>query len=438
MKNLFYVISIVALLFSACTKEETPTVSQVVTINATIGSDTRIALGEVDEKKVSWSEGDIINLTINEVAYPFIWLEGTTFAYTGDAQLPVLEEDMLIQATYAPTYSTNQTGLKADVGRYMALSAEKSVTSEQSYGELSLNFSHETSVLKLTLSNADFKGKEVTDIMVKAGATVIASASETFMGDAESGSVVAYLAVQPGAMNNVTLHATCDGNTYTNSLSNNTLVAGKIYKIEKSLPYSYVDLGLSVKWATCNVGANSAEEAGDYFAWGETEPKDIYSYASYKYMATQYLTSLTKYCFNSEYGNEGFTDDLTTLLPEDDAATANLGSCWRMPTMEEITELFNNCSSMWTTINGVNGYLLTSEVEGYTDKSIFLPAAGFKDIEGIAYNTNKYGSYWSNMLYTEFNNPSQAIMLSISETLITFNLNVRTNGVSVRPVYIGN
>jgi hypothetical protein len=133
--------------------------------------------------------------------------------------------------------------------------------------------------------------------------------------------------------------------------------------------HEYVDLGLSVKWATCNVGATKPEEYGDYFAWGETTPKDAYDWSTYKWCNGGPSTQ-TKYCTNSSYGT---VDNKTTLDLSDDAACANWGGSWRMPTRAEQDELRNNCTWTWTTQNGVNGYKVT----GTNGNSIFLPAAGY-------------------------------------------------------------
>ena len=139
----------------------------------------------------------------------------------------------------------------------------------------------------------------------------------------------------------------------------------------------YVDLGLSVKWATFNVGATSPEDYGDYFAWGDTEPKENYNWATYKWCEGTDKT-MTKYCSDSNYGNNGFTDNKMELDLSDDAAHANWGGNWRMPTDAELTELREQCTWTWTTQDGVNGYKVTSKTSGYTDKSIFLPAAGYR------------------------------------------------------------
>ncbi|MBP3353720.1 MAG: hypothetical protein J6L02_03610 [Bacteroidales bacterium] len=161
--------------------------------------------------------------------------------------------------------------------------------------------------------------------------------------------------------------------------------------------HAYVDLGLSVKWATCNVGATSPEEYGDYFAWGETTPKTTYDWSTYKYCNGTY-DSMTKYCIDSEYGT---VDNKTTLELSDDAAHVNWGGSWRMPTKAEQDELRNtdNCIWTWTTQNGVNGYKVTSNKNG---NSIFLPAAGCRDSSDLYY-AGSYGYYWSSSL-----NPSDS------------------------------
>ena len=138
--------------------------------------------------------------------------------------------------------------------------------------------------------------------------------------------------------------------------------------------HEYVDLGLSVKWATCNVGASKPEEYGDYFAWGETQPKNTYDWSTYKWCNGSYDTQ-TKYCTKSSYGT---VDNKTQLELSDDAARANWGGSWRMPTDAEMTELREQCTWTWTTQNGVYGYKVTSKKSGYTNKSIFLPAAGYR------------------------------------------------------------
>ena len=137
-------------------------------------------------------------------------------------------------------------------------------------------------------------------------------------------------------------------------------------KVEK-----YVDLGLSVKWATCNLGAESPGEFGDYFAWGETKPKEIYDWSTYKYCEGRENT-LTKYCCHTENGK---VDDKIVLELADDAAYVNLGKKWRIPTAEEWTELMENCVVIPFVYEGVQGIKLKSKINS---NEIFIPCAGCK------------------------------------------------------------
>ena len=192
----------------------------------------------------------------------------------------------------------------------------------------------------------------------------------------------------------------------------------------KESVHEYVDLGLSVKWATCNVGATKPEEYGDYFAWGETQPKDYYSWSTYKCCNGSY-DSLTKYNTNSSYGT---VDNKTTLDLSDDAARANWGGSWRMPTDAELTELRELCTWTWTTQNGVNGYKVTSKKNG---NSIFLPAAGYRYDSSLSY-AGSYGDYWSSSLYT--GGPDGAWGVYFGSDNVLRSIYYRCFGQSVRPV----
>ncbi|MBR2155289.1 MAG: hypothetical protein IJ901_11875 [Bacteroidaceae bacterium] len=187
--------------------------------------------------------------------------------------------------------------------------------------------------------------------------------------------------------------------------------------------YEAVDLGLSVKWATMNVGANSPEEYGDYFAWGETSPKDTYSWETYKWCKGSQYT-LTKYCSNSSYGT---VDNKTVLDPEDDAAQANWGGTWRMPTDEEYEELVDNCTWIWTTLNGVNGYNVT----GSNGNSIFLPAAGKRSYDSLSTDGSR-GNYWSSSLYGDERDANYLYFISRSTDWCS--VYRRIWGLSVRAV----
>ena len=188
--------------------------------------------------------------------------------------------------------------------------------------------------------------------------------------------------------------------------------------------YAYVDLGLSVKWATMNVGASNPEDYGIYFAWGETQPKSTYDWSTYKWCNGSY-DSLTKYNTNSSYGT---VDNKTTLELSDDAARVNWGGSWRMPTDAEWTELREQCIWGWTTGKGIIGYTVISKSNG---NRIFLPAAGYyvnNSVDQVGFSSN----YWSSSLDTD--SPYDAwFMYFHSDTVSRFN-NSRTFGFSVRPV----
>ena len=214
----------------------------------------------------------------------------------------------------------------------------------------------------------------------------------------------------------------CETKEPTNSENPNSSSSGG--GSDNANGHAYVDLGLSVKWATCNVGANSPEEYGNYFAWGETKPKAIYNWETYKWCEGSYDTQ-TKYCTSSSYG---IVDNKTILELSDDAANANWGGDWRMPTKAEQDELRTECTWNWTTKNGVNGYTVTSKTNG---NSIFLPAAGYR--YGSALYTAGYsGDYWSSSLGTNYSDI--AYYLFFSSDYVDWGYSDRRYGHSVRAV----
>ena len=173
--------------------------------------------------------------------------------------------------------------------------------------------------------------------------------------------------------------------TYTFVCQDINLVA----KFEEELHIEAVDLGLSVKWASCNVGTTRPERCGGYYAWGEIEEKEDYSLSTYKWCNGS-CNTMTKYCTDSRYGT---VDNKTVLDPEDDVAHVKWGGDWRMPTKAEQDELLNNCTWRWTILNGVNG----CNVTGPNGNSIFLPAAGYCSGTSV-YGCGDDGEYWLNSL----------------------------------------
>ena len=197
-----------------------------------------------------------------------------------------------------------------------------------------------------------------------------------------------------------------------------------------------VDLGLpsGILWMDRNVGASSPEDAGLYFAWGETigytadevGKTKQFNWDDYKYANGAY-NKLTKYCNESSYGNDGYTDGLTTLETTDDAVLQNVHK-YSMPTKEQLQELIDGTTSTWTTQNGVNGRLFTSKTNG---NSIFVPAAGCGGGGSVDY-VGSYGRLWSSSLYGV--NANNAWYLNFGSDGVGLYPNSRCCGFSVRGV----
>ncbi len=177
-----------------------------------------------------------------------------------------------------------------------------------------------------------------------------------------------------------------------------------------------VDLGLSVKWASFNVGAWAPEEVGDYYAWGEIKTKEVFAGTTYRWYNSSH--KLLKY---------NTRDNRTVLELKDDIAHVMYGGQWRMPTMEEWEELMDNCNWLWTEVNGVCGYVVT----GINDNSIFLPASGH--MEGDSKYEVGCGYYWSSSVNQ--NNDGEAQHLFFQNGYVGSYLRARSYGMPVRPVW---
>lgn len=211
------------------------------------------------------------------------------------------------------------------------------------------------------------------------------------------------------------------------------------------IPDGCVDLGLSVCWASCNLGATNPEDFGDYYAWGETTTKTEYRWTNYKYCNGTY-TSMTKYSTVPEFGDNGFVDGKIMLDAEDDAATAIKGIGWRMPTISEVSELYKNTTMTLTTINGIKGYKFQSKITGYTDSWIFIPAAGFYTGTTLKTQDSNAGTYiyyadcWAKNVSESSSNCAYRIHLEYKAydgyPLMSWNSNnSRFLGCTIRPVY---
>ena len=199
-----------------------------------------------------------------------------------------------------------------------------------------------------------------------------------------------------------------------------------------------IDLGLSVKWASFNLGSTRPEEYGDYFAWGETTPKSEYTWTNYKFRTTGDSWDnvvLSKY---NTYRSEGPIDNKTILELADDAVRANWGGSWRMPTIEEFVELFSTSENEtdyrleWIEINDHKGWKITYLLNG---NSIFLPAAGDWSLSGFN-NAGSKGYYWSSSLNPSYNNSSSRVALNFyfDKYWGHQNSGYRYEGYTIRPV----
>jgi uncharacterized protein (TIGR02145 family) len=222
------------------------------------------------------------------------------------------------------------------------------------------------------------------------------------------------------SVKNGTWDATIDGLTggtkyYYRSYAiiGSTAIYGVVKQFTTSKAAEYVDLGLSVKWATCNLGATNPEDYGNYYAWGETEPKDTYTKDNNTYYSAGNWI---------KYGKGDI------LESDDDAATAALGTGWRMPTKDEFEEILNTCTCTWTTQNGINGY----KIVGPNGNSIFLPAGGAAK-DGNKESVGICCYYWTSKQYSSYVGDSYD--LGASSTTIEVNHWGRYRGMTIRPVH---
>lgn len=193
--------------------------------------------------------------------------------------------------------------------------------------------------------------------------------------------------------------------------------------------HEYVDLGLSVKWATMNVGALKPEGYGHYFAWGEIYSKTEYSWAKYKW-CNDISSKMTKYSTSTDYWDSSLgtsPDRKNTIDPEDDVAHVKWGGSWRMPTQKEQEELVSECTWTLTSQNGVKG----RKVTGPNGNFIFLPAAGYSYDNSLNY-AGSYGRYWSSSLNESSSNLACGLFFDSSNVDCT-NYG-RFFGLPVRPV----
>ena len=395
-------------------------------------------------------EGEAAEGLITDGAEYEVWY----FGHSKQLSVPYysLEDENKITGSIA-----EQSGRLEDLG--LCHIAKTTVTAEAVEGEVVLNLNgilrHQVAIALLDLENVEelygdaIIGTEYTLAYNGEKFELNVTEDNNAKIEVESGVGISYVALFPNSNKEAKIKHKQGDKTYAYSFYNG-VKANKIYfrmnsdgvtaealtweEIEEEEPeqpsepdqpgdsndHSYVDLGLSVKWATCNVGATSPEEYGDYFAWGETVPAPDNNYSSSN-SATYGLTI-------SQLQSQGYIDNNGNLTAQHDAATANWGGDWRMPTYDELNELRTQCTWTWTTQNGVDGYKVTSKTNG---NYIFLPAAGYR--YGSSLNdAGSDGYYWSSTPDEGYSD--DAYCLYFNSSIQDMYYCSRLVGQSVRPV----
>ena len=366
--------------FSACTDIETPMTEQneakVTTIMATIESymSSRVALTDDEANrilKVDWKTGDAFKINVNGTDYTFTYTESNAFECT-DPNFPTnFTSAALVTAIYPatlPTAYAEQAGTLEGAAELITMTATLEVEARQSTSNLELKFKHNTAVVKLNLSNEDFAGKSVTSIGLKAGGTPVVTASEALTGDAD-GSVTAYLVIPSAsfAMAGITIHATCDGNSYSASLSDKTLQAGKLYNVNKQMTAAptddsacitfgcsgYEELGLEMHPNARTALSGKLEYSVGGGEWSPIESSDFDTYNMFwipfggslgdlrlrgkSSLGTAIsATEITRICFWEEEHDVTCTGDIRTLIDWENYETVSTSDA-------RFRGLFDNC-----------------------------------------------------------------------------------------------
>lgn len=206
--------------------------------------------------------------------------------------------------------------------------------------------------------------------------------------------------------------------------------------------YEAVDMGFpsGTLWATCNMGATSPEQNGDYYSWGETETKSEYSVENYKWYYDRDQYKILKYCTNDDRGYVDYTphkiDRKTALDSIDNAVIVKMGDNWDIPTLTEYRELLYRTTVRWCKLNGVYGYMFTSKEKGYTDRSIFLPMSGQFDEDTNDF-IGKFGFYWTRTIYPGETYSSAVLQMDHKtgdNITVTNTRRERYMGLPIRPI----
>ena len=450
MKRIIYCIPVLALLFG-CVKEMDTDVRTYDCFYAVVEEDEDATKAHFEQLAVKWDSGDKIGVFSNTQTTALTFTRNSSGSFTSSNGIG----GSTFYAFYPSSASCNGSARtvtfsspgpafdKKTIDMPMVATGNgNTLTFKQTCGVLHFHVTGSGNYTKVTLkgnNNESIYGSgtvsltDATPVFQLSGLTKYIEGAVPTSGINWKTGVDVYFVLPPMTLSNgFTLTVLTGDNKELSKQTTKsvTISRGKMTRYVLNLDdldgagdHEYVDLGLSVKWATTNIGASKPEENGDYFAWGETEPKSNYNWSTYKWCNGSY-NSLTKYNTSNSYGT---VDNKTVLELGDDAARVKWGGSWRMPTKEEFDELKNQCNWVWTTQGGKNGYRIT----GPSGDSIFLPAAGF--LEGTSLKqSGTYGLYWSS--YSGNNLPHYAYYLYFRSGYVNWDLYYRYNGRSVRPV----
>ena len=441
--------------------EEVSPVEWTVSIQASKGGGTKALSESGNTITASWEAGDVVYICNS--SYDF----GTMTAQSSGSTTKLIgtvTRTMKVGSTYTlrylqkgqdNLYLPSQKGTLADIAKNHDV-AEATVTvksvdgNEVVFNEESVQFQSKISITKFTFSQS------IVDL------SIFSTNLKTFVRPGYSGNYC-FIQVQPDA-ETTTVYAAmstledskavysflakgADGHYYV-AYKNATLANGKNYKVDVTLSPmpEYEDLGItrdghSVCWRTMNLGASGPGDPGNYYAWGETSPKSTYSWDNYPYGSYSWITK-----YDPDRPDQGVVDGLATLLPEDDAAVANLiGSGWRMPGKNDFSDLLNSSEIIdYKNVyaDGMWGYVFISKKEGFVGKFVFIPCTNgyFKD---GALTNKSYSYYWSSSIDQQsWTSASFANTLYFSSPRTNYPIYPevsrmdRAYGLCIRPVYV--
>ena len=373
--------------------------------------ETRDASGVEAAKATLNAKLDLTDVLYKSLAYGFLW--GTSESALNTDYKCTEISDNAISAPLTGLSHKTQYWYKAYV----------KLDSQTFYGEVKTFTTDVVPVESVSLDKTEYTFNTIGNTLTLTATVLPADATDKSVSWSSSSDAVATV----DASGKVTAVSKGTATIKAEAKDGSGKYASCYVTVKTLCPSGAVDLGLSVYWGTTNIGASKPEDYGDYYAWGETEPKESYSWSTYKY-GTSSSGPFFKYNTSDSYGT---VDNKTVLEPEDDVASVKLGGEWRMPTDAEWTELRTKCTWTWTTNyngTGVKGQIVTAT----NGNSIFLPAAGYRRDTKL-YDAGSYGYYWSSSLNTD--KPSIAWYVNFnSGTVRRRDYGYRSYGQSVRPV----